>query len=201
MTLTVDPLVKLQSIIGFGASITDAAAYVLTDLLDAKLADEVLRQAFVFANFSMARVPMNAADFSRMDYSLAHELDLSDFCLRDDRTPDGEVVNCGEDYKLDVLERIVQLQPVLKLIVSSWSAPPSFKTQKFSCVLNSHVIECSPDPTVPPQNECIRTVSDPTTCLRQPQGIPCKATPPHNFSNGYPLNPGTFGVSRRLLLR
>lgn len=87
MSITVKPQVRYQEILGFGAAITDAAAYCLSTLLDREVADELLRQAFVEANFSFARVPMNSADFSRMNYVMAHKLDLSDFCLRDDREP------------------------------------------------------------------------------------------------------------------
>ena len=202
MKLTIDPTTEYQEIIGFGAAITDAASYVLTDLFDSThknsstslLMDQVLRQAFVHANFSISRVPMNAADFSRMDYSLAHELDLTDFCLRDDRqTLDTSSACEGQDYKLDILERIVQLyQPELKVIVASWSAPPSFKTQNFTCVKNNKVIiECTHDPeATAPAVECVRTVSDPAACLGQPLGVPCETTPPHNYTDGYPINPG-----------
>ena len=63
------------------------------------------------ANFSFTRVPMNGADFSRADYALAHSLDLSDFCLRDDRAP-----TCGVDYKLDVLKMLQALNPELKAV-------------------------------------------------------------------------------------
>jgi O-glycosyl hydrolase len=163
---------------------------MLTEVLEPTLMTEVLQQAFDFGDFSFARVPMNAADFSRMDYSMAHELDLSDFCLRDDRTPDGAPVTCGQDYKLDVLEQIVAIQPDLKLYVSSWSAPPSFKTQHFTCEQYSGAIECSPYPDAPAQVECLRTVADPTTCIGQPLNTPCDATPPNNYSSGFPLVPG-----------
>jgi hypothetical protein len=35
-----------------------------------------------------------------MNYALAHKADLSDWCLRDDRTPNGEAPTCGDDYKV-----------------------------------------------------------------------------------------------------
>jgi hypothetical protein len=190
MNITVDPDVAYQKILGFGAAITDAVAYVLTDVLKEgeALADTILKQAFVHANFSMARVNVNGCDFSRMNYALSHELDLSDFCLRDDRTPDGEEVTCGQDYKLDVLERIIGLRPELKVFVSSWSASPAFKHQNFTCVVHDHVIECQPDENATAQVECVRTVTDPNTCGGQPQGVPCSTTPPANYSQGFPLS-------------
>jgi Glycosyl hydrolase family 30 TIM-barrel domain len=190
MNITVNPDVTFQDILGFGAAITDAVSYALTEVLkgDGTLVDIILKQAFVHANFSMARVNMNGCDFSRMDYALSHELDLSDFCLRDDRTPDREEVTCGEDYKLEVLERIIALQPGLKVLVSSWSASPTFKHQNFTCDLHHHVIECQPDENAQAQVECVRTVTDPNTCGGQPQGVPCSTTPPANYSQGFPLS-------------
>lgn len=191
MEITLDPEIQYQEILGFGSAITDASAYQLTEILNRDLMVEVLSQAFRHANFTFSRVPMNAADFSRMHYAMAHELDLSDFCLRDDRTPDGVEVECGQDYKLDVLEYIIkEVQPDLKLYVSSWSAPPSFKMQNFECEQYSGVIECSPDPSLPPKVECIRTVSDPTSCNGQPLTVPCNTTPPHDYAEGFPVVPG-----------
>ena len=87
---------------------------------------------------------MGAADFSRMNYALSHELDTSDFCLRDDQPN----ATCGNDYKLDVLQSIVQIQPSLKVLVSAWSAPPSYKHQNFSCTMDRHVIRCTPSKRV-----------------------------------------------------
>jgi hypothetical protein len=97
-------------------------------------------------------------------------------------------VTCGEDYKLDVLERIIALRPELKVFVSSWSASPTFKHQNFTCDLHHHVIECQPDENAPTQVECVRTVTDPNTCGGQPHGVPCNTTPPANYSQGFPLS-------------
>lgn len=191
MEITIDPEIQYQEILGFGSAITDASAYQLTEILNRDLMVEVLSQAFHHGNFTFSRVPMNAADFSRMHYAMAHELDLSDFCLRDDRTPDGMEVECGRDYKLDVLEYIIkEIQPDLKLYVSSWSAPPSFKMQNFECEQYSGVIECSPDPSLPPKVECIRTVTDPISCNGQPLTVPCNTTPSHDYEEGFPVVPG-----------
>jgi len=189
MEITVHPDQSKQEILGFGAAITDAVAYVLTEVLtdnnNEALVEHLLTQAFVHANFSMGRVPMNGADFSRRDYALAHQIDLSDFCLRDDRTAEGEPPTCGEDYKLDVLQKIVALQPNLRVYVSSWSSSPEWKHQNFTCTLHRTVINCVPGDAL--NMECVRSVTDPQVCIDQPQGIPCNTTPPHNYLEGFPL--------------
>lgn len=192
MGISVNPSVEIQEILGFGTSITDASAFVL-DGLSPTLKAEAIEQAYGHAGFSMSRVPMNSADFSRMNYVMAYERDLSDFCLRDDRTPDGENVTCGEDYKLDVLEAIAKVQPDHKLTVSAWSAPPTFKYQNFSCSMVNFAAECVPDLTAAAQNNCTRTVADPNTCIGQPLGVPCNTTPPHDYEPGYPVFPGQPG--------
>ena len=188
MSLSVNPQSERQEIFGFGSSVSDSTAYMLTGL-DPELYEEALQLVFGQANFSMTRVPMNSADDSRMDYSMAYELDLSDFCLRDDRTPDDQTVTCGEDYKLDVLESIMKIQPNLKTVVSAWSAPPTFKMQNFTCAMENGAVICEPDPSVPAQNDCTRTVGNPDTCEGQAMGVPCNTTPPHDFAEGFPVYP------------
>ena len=185
MAIDIDPSSTAQEIVGFGAAITDAVAYCLTSLLDPAVGANLLKAAFIYAGLSMARVPMGAADFSRMNYALSHELDTSDFCLRDDRPN----ATCGSDYKLDVLQSIVQIQPSLKVLVSAWSAPPSYKHQNFSCTMDRHVIRCTPSKEGggPPQVACKRIVADPTRCLHNGQGEPCPASPNHTYSKGFPL--------------
>ena len=192
MDIDVQPDDAFQTILGFGAAVTDAVAHSLTELLRNTTAHEVLLQAFVHANFSMARVPMGAADFSRMDYALAHAPDLSDFCIRDDRpghsAASSSKLACGDDYKLDVLRQIVALQPNLRLLLSAWSAPPAYKHQNFSCTLSRHTISCSPAEGSGPSVHCERNVTEPEQCAGNAQGVPCPMEPHATYERGFPLS-------------
>ena len=129
------------------------------------------------AGFSYARIPMNAADFSRKNYVHASKLDLSDWCLRDDNEPS----SCGTDYKITpTLQDVVSKRPDLKVYISSWSAPPSFKDQRYQCKKVDGLYECEQDPSEHDMN-CTRTVSDPATCNSQnKQGAPCQTSPPRD---------------------
>ena len=128
MLLSVLPKRAHQQIVGFGAAVTDAVGHCLMTLLEPAAAAELLRQAFVHANLSMSRVPLGSSDFSRMNYALSHSPDVSDWCLRDDRSSAG---SCGRDYKLTVLQQVSVLQPSLRLLVSAWSAPPEYKHRNY----------------------------------------------------------------------
>eukprot|EP00308_Calcidiscus_leptoporus_P011689 CAMPEP_0119354038 /NCGR_PEP_ID=MMETSP1334-20130426/3129_1 /TAXON_ID=127549 /ORGANISM="Calcidiscus leptoporus, Strain RCC1130" /LENGTH=752 /DNA_ID=CAMNT_0007367495 /DNA_START=14 /DNA_END=2272 /DNA_ORIENTATION=+ len=185
MDLTASPAQTHQEIKGFGASITDAVAYCLRELLSPAAAEELLKQAFQHAGFSFARVHLGSTDFSRMNYALAHERDLSDWCLRDDRTADGEVLKCaaeyGEeaDYKVGVLKEALARNPELKVIVSAWSAPPEYKHQQYSCAFESKaVLACEPDLSLPPVMNCTTHVADPADCVGREQQEPCPTDPP-----------------------
>lgn len=181
MAITVDTAQPLQEILGFGGAITDAVAEVY-DQLSQPTQAQLIRQLWGRdgARFSFARVPMNAADFSRMNYGMASRHDLSDWCLRDDRTPEGGPLSCGEDYKLGPLQAAIAEQPDLKVFVSTWSAPPSFKDQHFSCKVQDGMNVCMPeDPSAPPAVACNVSVANPNTCNTSiPQGHPCSTVPP-----------------------
>ena len=179
MKINVQSDVTLQEIYGFGGALTDATS------LQYRTLDQKSRKAFVNAfydgengaGFSYARIPMNAADFSRKNYVHASKLDLSDWCLRDDNEPS----SCGTDYKITpTLQDVVSKRPDLKVYISSWSAPPSFKDQRYQCKKVDGLYECEQDPSEHDMN-CTRTVSDPTTCNSQnKQGAPCQTSPPRD---------------------
>ena len=189
MAISVDAATpQLQEVVGFGAAITDAVAHCLTTLLTPAAGTALLQQAFVHAGFSMSRVPMGASDFSRRNYALAHSADLSDWCLRDDRHVSKEAKECrNADYKLDVLKRIIVLQPKLRVIVSAWSAPIEYKHQSYDCAVHRHVVSCVPNASLPAAFECMRTVADPALCINNTQGEPCPTDPPHAYPHGFPL--------------
>merc|ERR1712166_1524083 len=101
----------------------------------------------------------------------------SNFCLRDDRTPDGTPPKCGDDYKLPPLQAAMEANPLLKVFVSTWSAHPAFKEQNFECTVVDGMNYCTPSEQS--AMECNTTVANPDTCdSTNKQGVPCPTLPP-----------------------
>mmetsp|Transcript_105883 Transcript_105883/g.299301 ORF Transcript_105883/g.299301 Transcript_105883/m.299301 type:complete len:743 (-) Transcript_105883:83-2311(-) len=139
-----------QKILGFGGAVTDATAYHYENMIPA-LQQQFIRQHYGTGSigYSIARVPMNAADFSRMDYThdnVSGDLELRHFCLRDDSARE---VPCGTDYKTTVLKaaktRVEEEEAhSFKIFLSTWSAPLWYKNQNFTCWMQDAMYQCKP---------------------------------------------------------
>lgn len=125
--IAVDPSERHQSIVGFGAAITDASAWLIQNKLSPLQRDALLRELFGRANgglgFSFTRVTIGASDFSLDHYSL-------------DETPNGAPDPALERFSLERPEQYVfptirtalKINPDLKVMHSPWSAPAWMKT-------------------------------------------------------------------------
>ncbi|WP_299016973.1 glycoside hydrolase family 30 beta sandwich domain-containing protein [uncultured Caulobacter sp.] len=125
--IAVDPSERHQSIVGFGAAITDASAWLIQNKLSLAQRDALLRELFGRANgglgFSFTRVTIGASDFSLDHYSL-------------DETPNGAPDPALERFSLERPEQYVfptirtalKINPDLKVMHSPWSAPAWMKT-------------------------------------------------------------------------
>ena len=125
MAIDIDPSSTAQEIVGFGAAITDAVAYCLTSLLDPAVGANLLKAAFIYAGLSMARVPMGAADFSRMNYALlvrARHLRQGWVDTRRREATTTSSTSSSQSANQPAAHRV---------LVSAWSAPPSYKHQNF----------------------------------------------------------------------
>jgi len=112
--------------VGFGAAMTDASAYLIQQKLGAQH-DAILHELFgrnPGIGLSFMRVPMGASDFSTHDYSYddmpAGQTDstLASFSLAEDRVD-----------KLPALKAALAINPQLKLVGSPWSPPGWMKTR------------------------------------------------------------------------
>jgi glucosylceramidase len=121
----VDEGTSYQEMVGFGAAMTDASAYLIQRKLGAQH-DAILRELFgrnPGLGLSFMRVPMGASDFSTHDYSYddmpAGQTDptLSHFSIDEDRAD-----------KLPALRAALAINPQLKLVASPWSLPGWMKT-------------------------------------------------------------------------
>ncbi len=121
-TITVDPTRRYQQMAGFGASMTDSSAYLLSKRLSAKTRKATM--AALFSNragigLSMLRQPMGASDFA-VDQAYSYDdqpagqtdPDLSEFSIGHDRA-----------YILPRLREARRLNPELRFMASPWSAP------------------------------------------------------------------------------
>jgi glucosylceramidase len=115
--IVLDPLTTRQEILGFGAALTDASCYVLSQLSE----DE--RQALMHDLFSADAMALNvcrtcigASDYSRTLYSFDESPE-----------PDPELAKFSIDhdkaYILPVLREARKLNPELFLFSSPWSPP------------------------------------------------------------------------------
>lgn len=119
----VDPRRSFQEMVGFGAAITDASAFLIQTKLADDQRDALLRELFGRENgglgFSFTRVTIGASDFSLDHYSLA---DTADPTLRSFSTAR------MEEHVFPTVRQAVAINPDLKVMASPWSAPGWMKT-------------------------------------------------------------------------
>ena len=126
-TITVDPSRRYQSMVGFGGSLTDSAAYDLATGLDAAARTKVMTELFSRRDgigLSMLRQPMGASDLSAHgSYSY-------------DDLPAGETDPTLKHFSIDhdrqqiipLLKEAKKLDPQLALMATPWSPPGWMKT-------------------------------------------------------------------------
>lgn len=124
--IQIDGRRQFQSVVGWGAAMSDAAAYLIQTKLDATQREALLKELFgrdSGIGLSFVRIPMGASDFSRSHYSYddrpAKETDttLAHFTVDVDRAE-----------KIPALKRAIAINPQIKLVGSPWSAPGWMKS-------------------------------------------------------------------------
>jgi glucosylceramidase len=126
LTIRLDESRTYQQIDGFGASITDSSAWLLSQKLTATQRNAVLKQLFDTKQgigLAILRQPMGSSDFSLADYSY-------------DDMPPGEsdpqlkhfTIDRDRQYIIPVLREALAVNPKLKIIASPWSPPGWMKT-------------------------------------------------------------------------
>ncbi len=126
LTITVNDAVKYQEMDGFGASLTDSSAWLLSQRLTPAQRTALLKQLFDAKQgigLAILRQPMGSSDFSVADYSYddvppgASDPELKRFTIDRDR-----------QYIIPVLREALAVNPKLKIIASPWSPPGWMKT-------------------------------------------------------------------------
>lgn len=122
-TITVDASQRFQTMVGFGAAVTDASAWLIQTRMNAAQRDALLQDLFgrdgEGLGFSFTRVTIGASDFSRSHYSLADAADptLAGFSV----APMAAEV-------FPTVRQALAINPELKVMASPWSAPGWMKT-------------------------------------------------------------------------
>ena len=122
-TIDVDEQTSYQEIVGFGAALTDASAWLIQHRLTDARRDSLMKELFERIGLSFIRIDMGASDFALRQYSY------------DDMPPgerDSAVVHFSIDpdraETLPLLKRALELNPRLAIVASPWSAPAWMKT-------------------------------------------------------------------------
>jgi len=124
--IDVNAEVRYQSIVGFGAAVTDASASLIQTRLTEAQRAALLKELFgrdSGLGLSFTRIPIGASDFSRSHYSL-------------DDTPDGQPdpdlahfsIEPARAELLPVLRAALAINPELRIVASPWSPPGWMKT-------------------------------------------------------------------------
>ena len=124
--IDVDEATQYQSMLGFGAAVTDATAYLIQQKMSVDQREALLQDLFSRSSgigLSFTRVPMGASDFSLRQYSYDDmplgktDSTLAQFSIATDRTD-----------KLPVLKRALAINPRLFVMASPWSPPGWMKS-------------------------------------------------------------------------
>ena len=125
-TIVVDEATTYQEMVGFGAAITDASAWLIQNRLSAAQRDALLQELFGPSpgiGLSFTRLTMGASDFSLHQYSY-------------DDMPAGQTdsalthfsIDSNRAYVLPLVQRALAINPQLKIMATPWSPPGWMKT-------------------------------------------------------------------------
>ncbi|KAH9841366.1 glycoside hydrolase superfamily [Rhodofomes roseus] len=126
-TISVDDSTLYQDMVGFGATLTDSSAKLLSELKSSNSDNYWSILNYLFdptdgadaAGFSYIRVPIGASDFSDTAYSLddtSGDTNLDDFNI-----------NAAPSYLYDTLSDIAGINRYLKIHIVPWSPPAWMK--------------------------------------------------------------------------
>ena len=124
--IVVEPERRYQTMLGFGASLTDSSAWLIRHKLDPAQRDALLHELFGREHgglgLGFSRLTIGASDFSRHHYSLNDP---------PDGAPDHELrhfsIDPNRDDVIPVARAMLAVNPQLKIIASPWSAPAWMK--------------------------------------------------------------------------
>lgn len=123
--ITIDETTEFQSMEGFGAALTGSSAYVIQTHLNETQQNQLLQELFDDEDgigISCIRLTIGASDFSLSDYTY-NDLNVS----QSDILQDNFDLSTEDQYLIPLLQKILTINPDLKIIASPWSAPAWMK--------------------------------------------------------------------------
>lgn len=117
-----------QSIVGFGAAMTDTSAWLIQNKLSESQRSGLLNELYgppPGLNLNMARLTIGASDFSLKPYTL-------DDVPFGDTDPDLQHFNIAPNLLdvIPVMREVLAVNPQLRVVASPWSAPAWMKTSE-----------------------------------------------------------------------
>lgn len=119
---------KYQTMVGFGAAMTDSSAWLLQNKLNDLQRSTLLHELYgppPNLNLNMMRLTIGASDFSLKPYTL----DDVPFGEVDPQLQHFNVVSNLHDV-IPTVREVLSINPGLRIIASSWSAPAWMKTSE-----------------------------------------------------------------------
>ena len=118
--INIYPEIEYQTIVGFGAAVTEASGYAFNRLSSLKQ-EQIIKDYFSSdgLNYSIVRLPIGSCDFSLKSYSYSYKKDLSDFNIENDKMYIFPLLNAIYREKNDVI-----------VMSSPWSPPAFMKNTK-----------------------------------------------------------------------
>ena len=124
--IDLDPGFRGQTIVGFGASVTDSSAWLIQNRMSPAQREALLTELFGPSpglGLSFTRMTIGASDFSLSHYSLADTVNGA---------PDPKLARFSIDpvrkTVVPVVKRALAINPRLKVMASPWSPPGWMKT-------------------------------------------------------------------------
>lgn len=118
--VNVFPDVCYDEFLGFGAAITESAAYSYS-LLPEDRKRAFMQDVFSEIKYSFCRLTIGSCDFSLGSYSYAKKHDLSDFSIERDLK-----------YVVPFIRDALRVNPNIRFLASPWSPPGFMKNTKIS---------------------------------------------------------------------
>ena len=127
LVIDVDPSKRYQTMVGFGASLTDASAWLMQKVQSPEQRSALMNELFGRGpngvGFEFTRLTIGASDFSRQHYTFndrpagQSDLALAHFSI-----------DAQRDDVLPVVKQALAVNPRLQVMASPWSAPAWMKT-------------------------------------------------------------------------
>lgn len=117
--ITLNPVVRYQSMDGFGAAVTGSTCYNLMQMAPADRA-KFLTQTFSDKDglgFSYIRISIGCSDFSLSEYTCCDKPGIENFALQSEE----------KDYVIPILKEILAINPTIKILGSPWTSPKWMK--------------------------------------------------------------------------